>query len=435
LEIRVSKLQEIMELLKPVVPKNPTLKAVVCVYLGEGKAVATDLETMIIANLPEAKEPMLLPYSAISAMLKFVPGIKLLKIELKGRAVSLSWEGGSASYPTEDVANFPIMPELATKAEGLIDGDTLLAAMQTALPYVAPPPAKGAAGRPTLEGITLVLGNPTEVAAGDGFRASIQALGISFPLETKVILPSHSVAIMQHVFKKTPRTPPTNAGSLVQAVTAKRNLRMALIGDNKLRLDYGTSASVVMNLIVGEPPKWLTLVPTGDPIMQSDLFAPQMAAALKRVQAIAKDGNDAVRLEFAEGKLKVSAVAKDQEVSSIVETIHTQGEQGRVALNVKYLLEYFSEKQGIVTFTRFTENGPIVLEYMKTPKVLIMPMKIEWEVTPPEEVKEEPAVEATEETPTAETEEETTGEDENEATAEEESAEETEATEEPAATE
>ena len=434
MEIRVSKLQEIMELLKPVVPKNPTLKAAACIYLGEGKAVATDLETMVIANLPEAKEPMLLPYAAM-AMLKFVPGMKLLKIELKGKAVSLSWEGGSASYPTEDAANFPILPEQTTKAEGLIDGDTLLAAMQAALPYVAPPPGKGAAGRPTLEGITLVLGNPTEVAAGDGFRASLQAFGISFPLETKVILPAHAVAIMEHVFKKTPRTPPTNAGTLVQVITAKRNLRMALIGDNKLRLDYGTSASVVMNLIVGEPPKWLSLVPTGDPIMQSDLFAPQMEAALKRVQAIAKDGNDAVRLEFAEGKLKVSAVAKDQEVSSIVDTVHMQGEQGRVAINVKYLLEYFSGRQGIVTFTRYTENGPVVLEYMKTPKVLVMPMKIEWEATPPEAAKEETTAEATEETPAAET-EETTGEDENEATAEEDSAEEsTEATEEPAATE
>ena len=150
MEIRVTKLQEVIDLLKPAIAKKATLKTITYMYLGEGKAVATDLETMVIANAPEAKEPMLLPYSAVSSMLKFVPGMKMLKIELKGKAVSLSWEGGSASYPTEDVADYPIMPELAVKAEAMIDGDTLIAAMQAALPYVATDES-----RPVLSGITL----------------------------------------------------------------------------------------------------------------------------------------------------------------------------------------------------------------------------------------------------------------------------------------
>ena len=64
LEIKVTKLKEVMDLMKPVVPRKPTVKSVACLCLGNGKAVATDLETMVIANLPEAKEPMLLPYSA-----------------------------------------------------------------------------------------------------------------------------------------------------------------------------------------------------------------------------------------------------------------------------------------------------------------------------------------------------------------------------------
>jgi len=56
---------------------------------------------MIIANVPEAEEPMLLPYSQIAEMLKYVPGHETLKIEQKGKTVSLSWNEGSASYPTE----------------------------------------------------------------------------------------------------------------------------------------------------------------------------------------------------------------------------------------------------------------------------------------------------------------------------------------------
>ena len=161
MEIRVTKLQEVIDLVKPVIPRKPTVKSIACICLGNGKAVATDLETVVVANLPEAKEPMLLPYYAIAEMLKYIPGNNTLKIELKGKMIFLSWNGGSASYPTGDVADYPILPEMAARADGLVDGDTLIAAMMVALPYVATD-----ATRPVLSGITLVLGTPIEIAAG-----------------------------------------------------------------------------------------------------------------------------------------------------------------------------------------------------------------------------------------------------------------------------
>jgi hypothetical protein len=248
------------------------------------------------------------------------------------------------------------------------------------------------------------LGNPIEVAAGDGFRMSHQVLGLSFPLEEKIIVPAHGVAIFDHVFAKTPRTPPTTAESLIKVVTAKRQLRVALIGDNKLRLDFGTTASVVINLIVGKPPEWLALIPKGEPVLQSQIFAPQLEAAAKRVRTIAKDGSDIVRLEFAEGKLKVSAKGDDQEISATMDTLHTQGEPGRTALNQKYLLGYLSGKQGIVIFSKYTDTGPVVFEYQKSPRVLIMPMAVQWgDETPPTE-KAEPQTEAVDETSDADAE-------------------------------
>ena len=134
LEIKITKLKEVMDLMKPVVPKKPTVKSVACLCLGNGKAAATDLETMVIANLPEANEPMLLPYSAIAEMLKYVPGNETLKIEEKGKMIYLSWKDGNASYPTEDYMDFPVMPEMAARADGLVDGDSLIAAMLAALP-------------------------------------------------------------------------------------------------------------------------------------------------------------------------------------------------------------------------------------------------------------------------------------------------------------
>ena len=164
MEIKVANLQEAMELVRPVVPKKPKINYLNCVSLGAGKLTATDLETMVLVNVPEATEPMLLPYAVIADMLKFVPGYTLMKIEQRGKEVFLSWNGGEANYPTEDYADYPILPELVATAEGVIDGDILMKAMETALPYCAADEA-----RVTLNGVTIVLGNPIEVCAGDGF--------------------------------------------------------------------------------------------------------------------------------------------------------------------------------------------------------------------------------------------------------------------------
>jgi DNA polymerase III sliding clamp (beta) subunit (PCNA family) len=181
---------------------------------------------------------------------------------------------------------------------------------------------------------------------------------------------------------------------------------MSLIGDNKLRLDFGTAASVIINLILGKPPEWLALIPKGQPVLQSQIFAPQLEAAAKRVRDIAKDGAGAIRMEFADGKLKVSAKASDQDISSTIDTLNTQGETTRTALNQKYLLGYLNGKQGIVVFSKYTDVGPVVFEYQKSPRVLIMPMSVQWGDETPSTEKEKPQAETTDETSETETDEE-----------------------------
>jgi hypothetical protein len=103
-------------------------------------------------------------------------------------------------------------------------------------------------------------------------------------------------------------------------------------------------------------------------------------------------------MEFADGKLKVSAKGGDQEISATIDTIYTHGEPGRTAIDQKYLLGYLNGKQGIITLSKYTDTGPIVFEYQKSPRVLIMPMSVQWgDETPPTE-KEEPQAETANET-------------------------------------
>ena len=114
------------------------------------------------------------------------------------------------------------------------------------------------------------------------------------------------------------------------------------------------------------------------------------------MRIIAKEGTDAVRLEFADGKLKVSAKGGDQEISSTIDTIHTQGEATRIAINQKYVLGYLSGKQGIITFSKYTESGPAVFEDQQSPRMIVMPMVVAWG-DEPAAAKEEPEAEAADE--------------------------------------
>ena len=63
MEVNVEKLRQALELLDPVVPRKPTLPVLSYVRLGEGKAVATDLEaTVTVSGLGDSEEGVCLPY-------------------------------------------------------------------------------------------------------------------------------------------------------------------------------------------------------------------------------------------------------------------------------------------------------------------------------------------------------------------------------------
>lgn len=378
MQIQTKKLIDLFALLKPVILKKGTVDCVKYVWLGEGKAVVTDLETMVITAVPEAQEPICLPYADLADTLKYIPDCKLeLKVEHK--MLTLAWPDGAASYPTMDAADFPVLPEIEHMGEGSLNGDMLISAIDAALPYAATE-----SERPVLNGVTVTLGNPVAVAAGDGFRMSHQVLPLSFPVEDKIILPHRSVTVLDYVFSKTPRTPPNDSDTLIPILIAKKQVYITLLGKEdrrKARFDFGTT-SVIVNLTSGSAPDFIQLIPKEEPMMVTQIFAPQLEAAVKRVRAIAKDSAGIVRMEFADGKLTVSAFHEDKAIRASLDTVLTQGEQGKFGLNVKYLLEFLLEKRGMVSLSRYTETGPIVCEYGNPQKILIMPMQVKWDNEP-----------------------------------------------------
>ncbi len=373
MEIQVARLRETLGILKPAVPRKPTLDILKNVLVKEGRVVATDLDSMVIIDLPEADESFLLPYAPVLKMLQYVPGHEYLKMHAKRGKLTLSWSEGKATYPTQDLEEFPSIPGFEVKAEADIDGDTFIAALYSALPYAAT-----GSNRPVLNGVTVLFGKPIEISAGDGFRLAHIVLPLQFPEEHTTIIPASSVPTLKHVLDKAPRTPP-QGDALVPILVAKRQIGVALDGKKGLRIVFGPTASVIVKLVEGTPPSWLKLIPKDEPVLKVQLFAREFETAVRRVSNVAHQGSGIVRLQFTDGTATVSAKADGQEVAANITVLDLQGASNRFGMSVSYLIEYLSNKDSIVSLSWTGGGAPVAFHHSKSPKVLIMPMEVQWD--------------------------------------------------------
>lgn len=371
MEIQVSKFRETLELLKPAVARKSTIKSIEHILLKDGKAIATDLESFVVTAVPEVDLTTLVPFNDVAKVLKFTPGRELLTIKSTSSKLSLSWANGSATFPTEDPGNFPDIPEFVPETEGSINIDILIPALARVLPYAATD-----SQRAVLAGVTLILGDPVRVAAGDGYRMADQVLPLSFPKDNIVILPSSSVRVLKHLWEKTPRTPPQTE-ALVPALLAKKQVMVGYDGKLGLRFQFDQdTTTIIIKLVDGQPPDWLKLLPKGKPVLKVHLFAPELEVAVRRVAGVALDEKGVVRLAFKDDKATVSATSDGHKVESSFQIMEKAETPQKFGLNVNYLLGYLSGKEGLISITWTGGTSPVALQSKDGPRVIIMPMNI-----------------------------------------------------------
>jgi DNA polymerase III sliding clamp (beta) subunit (PCNA family) len=372
MQIRVERLREALDLLKPAVSgKKAALPITQNVLLKDGSMMATNLEIWVTLDMPEAEEACLIPHKAVSELLKHVPGSELLTITVKRRALDLSWDGGGATYDVDQPDDYPPVPEVQVTAEGNLDGDRLVKALAEAIPYCSTDEK-----RPVLCGVTLFLGKQVAVGASDGYRMTYQELPLGFPSEETAIIPSHIVKVLDHLWGKAPSLPPL-ASSLIEQVTARRQLSLAL-GNGRLKITFGR-VTVFAQLIQGTPPSYVELFPKeAEVVSQAHIFAPEFEHAVQRVKDIARDTKDIIRLTWNEAALTMAAMSEDKGKVETKVPLVGEGTPGKVALNVSYLLDYLRSKQGVITIGVKDEQSPVLLRHSSSPLVLIMPMVVQW---------------------------------------------------------
>jgi len=324
---------------------------------------------MVSLELPEAEGGCLVPHHSVLELLKYVPGNEMLTIERKRKRLNLAWDGGNASYDVAEPEDYPPIPEVEPKATGNLDGDKLVATLDSVVDYCATDEK-----RPVLTGVILSLGETIEIVAADGFRMAYQTLSLSFPAEDTVVIPAPTVRILSYLWEKVPPAVPLES-SLVRQVTAKRQLELAL-GDARLMLHFGR-VTLVSQLIAGTPPNYRQLIPEDTPL-KVRVFAPELERAVRRLREIARDSSGIVRLSWTEAELTVSAKSEDKAEVRAEVPVQTEGGSGRVALNLSYLLDYLKGKEGLLTIGARGFPDPVLFRHSTSPLVMIMPMNVQW---------------------------------------------------------
>jgi hypothetical protein len=143
---------------------------------------------------------------------------------------------------------------------------------------------------------------------------------------------------------------------------------------------------VIVQLVQGTFPNSRQLIPAKSEVTFT-VMAEDMERALMQLSMAAKDGSGIVRFEWEGEQLLLSAKSGESETSVPVST--TCSGPGKIAVSIKYLLDYFKGKTGTVTMSWSGTSAPLLFTYRDHPHVVMMPMFVKW--TPGEEFKSEVA--------------------------------------------
>lgn len=384
MKIRTEKLRAALELVAPAVGgRKVTLPVLRYVQVGEGSIAATDLEVRVQVELPEAQDPpFLIPHKLALDFLQAVPGDSETFVSpLDSTGVAFQSRSVRARFDLPKERDFPPRPELKEPLEAKVDGDVLVRAMGELEPYGANDDT-----RVVLHGVCLTLGDPVEVCAADGFRLAVRTL--PFPLPKiegeegeQLIIPRAAVETLVSLWRKGEKPPELpEDGDLGSVLTARRPLRLRYTRQ-WLEASFG-SVTLLTHLIEGHFPNYRQLIP--DPqASRVTVLADAFRLALRQLEGVAKDGSGIVRLTWEGTTLKMSA--RGSEIGEVESEVKAQveGEAGRIAFNLKYLQEFLKGKQGVVTFQAEAPSKPGLFTAPGAPKVVLMPMMVQWGDQPP----------------------------------------------------
>ena len=335
------------------------------------KLAATNLEMAVtcwVGAKVKQKGEITVPARLLTDFVNSLPN-DLIEINLpaSGRILELKSGHFQAHIHGIDAADFPPIPQIndgmttALEACSLREGITQVAFA-----------AATEESRPVLTGINTEFdGDQLNLVAADGFRLAVHKTTLSSPVKEKatVIIPARALSELSRLL-----------GDQEEPVQITVNEKKSQV------LFHLKDAEIVSQLIQGSFPNYSQVIPQSY-TTRAVIDVGEFLRVTKMASIFARDASGIVRLvvtpgsELTPGKVTVSAQA--EEVGDNVGEVDalTDGEEAKIAFNVKYLsdvLSVLSQPQVALELTTTSSPGTIRPIGVDNYVHVVMPMFVQW---------------------------------------------------------
>jgi DNA polymerase-3 subunit beta len=335
------------------------------------KLAATNLEMAItcwVGAKVKQKGEITVPARLLTDFVNSLPS-DLIEINLpaSGRILELKSGHFQARIHGIDAADFPPIPQIndgvttTIEAANLRDGITQVAFA-----------AATEESRPVLTGINTELdGDQLNLVAADGFRLAVHKTTLTSPVKEKttVIIPARTLSELSRLLGE--QEEPAEV-----TVNEKKSQVLFRLKD----------AEIVSQLIQGSFPNYSQVIPQSY-TTRAVVDIRELLRVTKMSSIFARDASGIVRLvitpgaELTPGKVTVSAQAEEVgdnvgEVDALID-----GEEAKIAFNVKYLSDVLSVlPQAQVALELTTPSSPGTIRPIGVDNYVhvVMPMFVQW---------------------------------------------------------
>jgi DNA polymerase III subunit beta len=335
------------------------------------KLAATNLEmatTCWIGANVEEQGSITVPARLLIDFVNSLPN-DLIEITLPpdGRVLALNSGHFQAHVNGIDAADFPPIPKIGDGVTTTIDATSL----REGISHVAFA-AASEESRPVLTGINTEFdGDQLSLVAADGFRLAVYTTALSAPAKhkTAVIIPARTLNELSRLLAD--QEEPVEI-----TVSEKKSQVLFRLKD----------AELVSQLIQGSFPNYAQVIPQSY-TTRAVVDIAQFLRVTKMSSIFARDASGIVRLVVTPGSEltpgKLTATAQAEEVGGNVSEIDAlvDGEEAKIAFNVKYLAEVLSAlRQSQVALELTTPSSPGTIRPIGVDNYVhvVMPMFVQW---------------------------------------------------------
>jgi DNA polymerase-3 subunit beta len=335
------------------------------VLLHDGWLTATDLEIRIDCRIDWDREPLLLPYQRLNAILREVKD-ELIELLPDRSSCMVKVDRGEWRLPVENAAEFPLWEPSGLKPMPILPSDQFARAAGSVVYAVDEKSSRYALGSVCFE-VSREKGECWLVAT-DGRRLSVAAMklpGTRDVDDAALLVPERAMKVINEIAKGYGKE-----GSGVDFMASSREI-VATFKNHR----------VVARLVEGRFPRWADVLPVGRETGVHKIEIDRLLYATRAAAIVTTEQSKGVVFNFRDSKLTLTARSHDLGESEVVVDVESFGHAGTLKLDpgfVQDVLRALKALDGEPT-VRVSIDGPgdaVVLTYGEDDeyKSVIMPL-------------------------------------------------------------